>query len=249
MIRLVRAELLKLRTTQVWFWLLLAAVALSALTVIAPLASSDVRDGPEVANMFAAASFAYPVLFVLGVLAVTTEFRYQTITATVLQTPSRWAIVTAKMITYAIAGVGYAAVCVAVQLAIAVPWLNAKGIDYSLGSDHIPRALIGVFVVLALFGIIGLGIGAMIRNQIVAVTVGLIFFVVVQGIISAIPGVKRAYPYLPQGAIQSIVENKADRSLADLHLLSPTGGVTVLVLWAFIPAVIGAAYTMNRDIT
>ena len=249
MIRLIRAELLKIRTTQVWFWLLLAAVALSALTVIAPLASSGVHSGPEVANMFAVASFAYLVLYVLGVLGVTTEFRYQTITATVLQTPSRWSIMTAKMIAYALVGVGYAAVCVAVQLAIAVPWLNAKGIDYSLGSDHIPRALIGVFVVLALFGIIGLGIGAMLRNQIVAVTVGLIFFVVLQGIISSIPKVKRAYPYLPEGAIRSIVENNADTSLSDLHLLSPAGGVVVLVLWAFIPAIVGAAYTMNRDIT
>ena len=39
--------------------------------------------------MFASSSTAYVVVFVLGVLAVTTEFRYQTITPTVLQTPSR----------------------------------------------------------------------------------------------------------------------------------------------------------------
>lgn len=249
MIRLIRAEFLKLRTTQVWFWLLLGAIALSALTIIGPLASDDVHNGPQVANMFAAASFAYIVLFVLGVLGVTTEFRYQTITATVLQTPNRWTIMSAKMITYALVGIAFAALCLGVQLAMAVPWLDAKGVDYSLTSDHIPRALVGVFVVLALFGIVGLGIGAMLRNQIVTVTVGLIFLVVLQGIISEIPGVKRAYPYLPEGAIRSIVENNADNSLKDLHILAPAGGVVVLLLWAIVPAIIGASYTMNRDIT
>jgi len=249
MIRLIRAEFLKLRTTQVWFWLLLAAVAISALTVIAPLASGDIHTGPDVANMFAGASFAYLVIFVLGVLGVTTEFRYQTITATVLQTPSRWSIMTAKMVTYALVGLAYGAVCLAVQLGVAVPWLNAKGIRYSLGSDHIPRSLIGVLVVLALMGIVGLGIGAMLKNQVVAVTVGVIFLAIIQGILSAIPGVKRIYPYLPEGAIRAIVENQADTSLAELRLLSTTGGVLVLLLWAFIPAVVGAAYSMNRDIT
>src|SRR4051794_4758359 len=102
MIRLITAEFLKLRTTQVWFWLLLAAVAISALLVIGPIASGNVDNGRDVANMFGSAALAYIVLFVLGVLGVTTEFRYQTITPTVLLTPSRWAIVTAKLITYAV---------------------------------------------------------------------------------------------------------------------------------------------------
>jgi hypothetical protein len=34
-----------------------------------------------------------------------------------------------------------------------------------------------------------------------------------------------------------------------VQLLHAPGGVLVLLLWAIVPAVIGAAYTMNRDIT
>ncbi len=251
MIGLIRAEFLKLRTTQVWFWLLLGAVAISALLVIGPLASGDAISTPaDVANMFANAGIAYVLIFVLGVLGVTTEFRYQTITPAVLQTPSRWALVTAKMITYAILGLLYAAVCVIVQLAIAIPWLSAKGVDYSLGSDNIPHALISVFVVLALFGIIGLGVGALLKNQIVAVTVGVVFLVALQNILVAIPGVKHAYPYLPGGAGAAIGAVTADdRNINGVHLLSTAGGVIVLVLWAIVPAVIGASFTLNRDIT
>ena len=250
MIRLINAEVLKLRTTQVWFWLLLGAVAISALFVIGPLASNGIHNSGDVADMFANAGIAYTLTFVLGVLGVTTEFRYQTITPTLLATPSRWAVVTAKMITYAIMGVLYAAVCVIVELVIAVPWLSAKGVDYSLGSDHVPRALISVFVTLALFGVIGLGVGALLKNQVVAVTVGVIFLVVLQNILVAIPGVKHVYPYLPGGAAAAIATVPGtDRSVNGVELLSGTAGVIVLVLWAIVPAVIGAAFTLNRDIT
>jgi hypothetical protein len=250
MIRLVEAEFLKLRTTQVWFWLLLAAVAISALLVIGPIASGDVHDGRDVADMFGSAALAYVVLFVLGVLGVTTEFRYQTITPTVLQTPSRWALVTAKMITYALTGVAFAVVCLAVQLAIAVPWLSADDVDYSLGSDGIPHALIGVFVVLALFGVVGLGIGALIRNQIVAVSIGVIFLLVLENIFLAIPGVKHVYPYLPGGAARAIADVTArDDTVNGVRLLPVGGGVIMLLLWAFVPAIVGAAFSMNRDIT
>jgi ABC-2 type transport system permease protein len=249
-VRLIRAEFLKLRTTQVWFWLLIAAVAISALVVIGPIASGDVNNGDDVAGMFTGAGLGYIVIFVLGVLGVTTEFRYQTITPTVLATPSRWAIITAKMITYALVGVLYAAVCLIIQLAIALPWLSANGTKYSLGSDHIPRALLSVFIVLALFGVIGLGVGALLKNQIVAVSVGVVFLLVLQNIVVAIPGVKHAFPYLPGGAVAAITAiTHSDRSANGVQLLSVGGGVVVLLLWAIIPAVIGASFTLNRDIT
>jgi ABC-2 type transport system permease protein len=191
----------------------------------------------------------YVAVFVLGVLGVTTEFRYQTITPTVLGTPNRWALITAKMITYAVLGAVYAAICLLVQLAIALPWLSAKNIDVSLGSDHMPRALGGVFAVVALFGIVGLGVGALLRNQIVAVTLGVIFLLVLQNLLVVIPGVKHVFPFLPGGAVASILTITGDRTANGVELLSPGGGVVVLLAWAFIPAILGASITMNRDIT
>ncbi len=250
MVRLIRAEFLKLRTTQVWFWMLMASVAISALLVVGALASGDgVRTVADVPDMFTSSGTAYIAVFVLGVLGVTTEFRYQTITPTVLATPSRWAIMTAKMITYAIVGAVYSLACILVQLAIALPWLSAKGIHVSLGGDHIPRALVGVFVVVAIYGIIGLGAGALLRNQIVAVTVGILFLLILQNIVVAIPVVKNAYPYLPGGATSSILTITGSRSFNGVQILSTAGGVGVLLAWAFVPAMLGAATTMNRDIT
>jgi hypothetical protein len=248
--RLIRAEFLKLRTTQVWFWLLMGTIAVSGLLIVAQLAPSDgVRHPHQVPDMFTSSSTSFIVVFVLGALAVTTEFRYQTITPTVLQTPSRWAIVTAKMITYLILGAIFALVAIVVQIAIAVPWLSSKNVTVDFGNGHVQHALIGVFAVVAIFGIIGLGVGALVRNQIVAVVVGILFLAIFEHLLLLIPGVRNAWPYMPGAASAAIWQTTGDDTANGVHLLSTWAGVGVLLAWAFIPAFLGAVYSMNRDIT
>src|SRR5919198_228962 len=224
MIRLVHAEFVKLRTTQVWFWMLLGALGLSALVAIGSLASTGgVTTEDDVPDLFANANGALISVLVLGVLGVTTEFRYQTITPTVLATPSRWILVSAKLITYALVGLAYSLLCIGLQLAIALPWLSAKHIDFSLDDPDLRRALIGLPLVFALFAIVGIGTGALMRNQIVAVTVSLIFLLVVQNLIGVIPGVKRIYPYTPAGAVTSILYGQDEASPGGVQLLTPAG--------------------------
>ncbi len=249
MIRLIRAEFVKLRTTQVWFWLLIAAVSICVLVVLGNfLSKPGVQSARDVPVVFASADQACLAVFVLGVLGVTTEFRYQTITPTVLITPSRWTLISAKMIAYAILGILYALVCVAVQLAMTLPWLASRNISFDLGDPDLRRAVFGLFLVLALYGIIGLGIGALLKNQIVAVTLGVIFLLILQNLLLAIPKVRNAWPYMPAGANTSILNNQSNAPDV-VHILSPGWGVVILLLWAFIPALIGAGLTMNRDIT
>jgi ABC-2 type transport system permease protein len=249
MIQLVRAELLKLRTTQVWFWMLLLAIAVGVLAVVATLASNDVKSPADVPLLFANANGAIVTAFILGVLGITTEFRYQTITPTVLQTPSRWTVVAAKLFSYAIIGLAYALACLAVQLMIALPWLSAKGIDFSLSDPDLRRAIFGFPVIFLLFAIMGIGVGALLRNQIVAMVVGLVFLLALENILVAIPKVRNAYPYLPGGAMQGVLYPADEPGPDGVDLFSTTGSLLVLLAWALIPALIGAAYTLTRDIT
>jgi hypothetical protein len=249
-IRLVRAEFLKLRTTQVWLWMLLADVLVGAGVAIGSLAPHDaIKEPKDVPYLFATSNAALITAFVLGVLGITTEFRYQTITPTVLATPPRWAIVTAKMITYAAVGVIYAVACVGVQVAIAVPWLSAKGIDFNLGDADLQRALFGMLGVFALFALFGIGLGAFLRNQIFAVSFGLIFLLVLQNLIAAIPAINTAWAYTPSGATIAILYPYEQATGDDPQLLHAPAAALVLLLWGLIPAVAGAAYSMNRDIT
>ena len=90
----------------------------------------------------------------------------------------------------------------------------------------------------------------MLKNQIVAVTVGLIFLIVLENIIVGIPGVKYVYPYLPGGLVNSITSSGADdRIINGVTLLPIWGGVVGLLIWGVGLAVLGAGITMNRDIT
>lgn len=248
MIGLMRAEYRKVRSTQVWFWLLLASIAICAAFVIGGIASegNDARLESNIRDILSAANVAYIAVFVLGVLSVTTEFRYQTITPTVLATPSRWRLITAKLLSFALVGVAFGVVCVIVELAIMLPWLSARGVDFSFSANY--SAVLGVFAVLALMCLVGLGLGALLKNQIVAVTVGLVFLLVIENIVLAIPGVKYVYPYLTGGLIAAITTN-GERVINGTTLLPVWGGVVGLLIWGIGLALLGAGITMNRDIT
>jgi hypothetical protein len=126
-------------------------------------------------------------------------------------------------------------------LIIALPWLSAKHIHVSLSEQA--GALLAVFAVLALFALVGLGTGALLKNQIVAVTVGVIFMLAITPLLLIIPGVKYVYPYLPAGAVSSIVtdpNDHANRVVNGVHLIAPGAGVAVLVAWALVLAVLAA---------
>jgi hypothetical protein len=247
--RLLHAELIKLRTTQVWFWLLLLGVAVSALVVVGGLASNSVKSADKVPDLFGNANGALITAFVLGILGITTEFRHQTITPTLLATPSRWSVVGAKLFAYALTGVGFAAVCVSVQLAIALPWLAARGIDFRISDGDVARAVFGPLILFLLFAVLGVGVGSLIRNQVVSLVLGLVFLLAINNIIPAIPVVKSAYAYTPAGATTEIVFPPGEATPGGVHLIGMTGGILVLLLWSLVPALVGAAYSLNRDIT
>ena len=191
------------------------------------------------------------MVFVLGVLGVTTEFRYQTITPTVLQTPSRWALVTAKMITYALRRRRSTRSSASSSSSPS----RCRGSRRRTSTSHYasgtcPRALLGVFAVVALFGIVGLGVGALLRNQIVAVVVGMIFLLVLQNIAGRRSrGQVRLPVHARRGRRRIFTDRSATATINGVTCSSTAGGVVVLLLWAFVPAILGAALTMNRDIT
>jgi ABC-type transport system involved in multi-copper enzyme maturation permease subunit len=248
-INLMRSEFLKVRSTQVWFWLLLASLAITAASVVGNIATdNNAQLAHDLHDILTAANSAYIASFVLGVLSVTTEFRYQTITPTVLATPSRWRLITAKLITFALVGAGFAVACVVIALAITVPWVEARGVHFSLANSYTP--VLAAFTVVSLTTLIGLGAGALLKNQIVAVSVGLIVLLVVEQIVLAIPKVKYVYPYLPGGLARAvIIAADDDRVLNGVKMLPIWGGVVGLAVWGLGLALLGAGITMNRDIT
>jgi hypothetical protein len=93
---LVRAELLKLRTVALPYWLLLTTLAFVLLGVLVTVLTAGLdgaplqRDDPQLlARAVASASGGNVIVLVLGILALTQEFRFGTATPSFLVTPRR----------------------------------------------------------------------------------------------------------------------------------------------------------------
>ena len=106
----------------------------------------------------------------------------------------------------------------------------------------------GVVLGTGLFAIYGLGLGALLKNQVVAIVVGLGFTLVVETIVGAIwPGIGE---YLP-GQAATALEDAGRITLrgGTTELLPWWGGAIMLVIYGVVLAVVGTLTTLRSDIT
>lgn len=207
MIGLIRGELLKIRTTNTWWLFGIGVIATTALALLVNCLQADYylgQDPPDTsgmnaedaantlqqyaaqskvvaqaANIFTSGQF-FGGLFVLmlGMLIVTNEFYHQTATATFLTTPHRSSVMGAKLVT----GMAFAAAFWLITTVISLPtgllFFQAHDLSASLGEWEVQRAIIFNLLVFMLWAIVGVGFGALIRNQIGAVLTGSLTYVI-----------------------------------------------------------------------
>jgi len=251
-IRLVAGEARKLFSTWLWVWLLLGSVGLTALYASLAIAFGDSPDNPTPPlssaagqrTVFSVGQGAGALVAVLGAIGYTSEFRHRTVTATFLATPHRWRVVAAKLITYPVVGLGYAVACLTVTSVIATTWLSAKGIRV-LWDGGIRGTMIGVVVAVALFGALGVGLGALLREQIGTVVGLLVYLFVAEPIVTRIPALRDWTIYLPGSASSALTRI----SQAGQEFLAPWQGGLVLTGYVLVLAVIATMLTVRRDVT
>lgn len=253
MIGLIRSELRKLRTTQVWLWLLVGMAALTALFVLLTILNDGSERNPTPRlftpegqrNLFSMSAAAGLFSIILGIIGITAEYRHQTVTPTYLMVPRRSRVVLAKLVTYALVGLLYGVVTSVVVIAMAVPWLNAKHIDVSLTSNQIPLVLVAALAVVAIYGIVGVGLGALVRNQVAAVVLTLVYLLVVENLIQNLPWIKNYYKFIPGGAASAITQG----FVGNTTLLHPWQGGLLLTAYGIGFAAIASWLTIRRDVT
>lgn len=252
--RLVAGEMRKLTTTRLWLWMLLASMILTGVyaslligfaedpdTLTAPL---DTAAGQQ--TLFAvAAGGANTLVAVLAAIGLTGEFRHRTATATFLATPHRGRVVVAKMFTYAALGVAYAVACLAIVIAIAIPWLAAKDIDISLTGNGLPGTMAAVIADIAIFALVGVGLGALLRNQVATVVGLLIYRFVAEPIVTGVPALAEWTIYLPGSASAALTQV----SLTTQDYLAPWQGGLLLAGYGLALAVAGTWLSIRRDVT
>lgn len=253
MTNLIRAEFTKLFTTRLWLWMLIGALGLTALftSLTIGLAGQQGNTSPPLDTaegqraLFGAAGSASVFTGILGIIAMTGEYRHQTVTPTFLATPRRGRVVLAKVIAYTLAGIGYGIANVATAVAIALPWLSAKNVDVSLARNGLPQTLLGVVAGIAIFTVVGVGLGALVRNQIAAVVGLLVYSFVIEAFISVLPHIRDYYKYFPGGAFNGLINNYQPNT----ELLAAWQAGLLLAAYGAIFAACGTALTVRRDIT
>lgn len=253
MTRLVSGEVRKLFTTMIWLWMLLGAFALTAIFMSFTIGFDGAEGNPNPTlstaagqrNLFAIAGASSVFVLLLGIIAVTGEFRHQTVTPTFLATPHRGRVVISKLVTYALTGIGYGVAVVLLAIAIALPWVSAKGIDISLSGNGIPGTLVGVIVGIAVYALLGVGVGALIRNQIAAIVGSLVYLFIVEGFVANLPTIRDYYKYFPGGANNALVGAEQP----GLSLLEPWQGGLLLVGYGVVFAVAGTWLPVRRDVS
>jgi ABC-type transport system involved in multi-copper enzyme maturation permease subunit len=263
MSRLIRAELLKIFTTRLWWGLLIGVVTGSALfagltaglTGMGPAGQETpgVSEPATVRSTYTAGlGISYLIALALGIIAMSGEFRHQTMTTTVLASPRRIRIVVAKLAALTVTGTGYGAATVLAGIAVGAPIIMMRGGSARLLSDGVPRAMALAVLAIALWSVLGLGIGTLIRNQVVALLVAIGVAWLAEPLLSlALNALEWGFvaKYLPSSATSALVSPPGNDGSLTFEYLPWWGGALVLLGYAAVSGTLGAALTLRRDIT
>jgi ABC-2 type transport system permease protein len=168
----IRAELLKIRSTRTTVALILGMLALILLfTLLTGLLShpSGLASRQDQRQLLSLSSIAGVFSALAGVLLVTSEYRYGTIRPTLLFNPARSHVLTAKVLVGMFAGLAFGILSEAIGWAIGYAILDARGITIVLTNSDVLLLTLGGLAVVALWGAIGAGLGAIIHNQVGAI--------------------------------------------------------------------------------
>ena len=252
--RVVRSEWTKLRSLRSTVYSLLAAVVfVVGLAVLVPSVivahwpppnPQDAIGFDPTTRSLAGVFLAQLAIGTLGVLLMTGEYATGMIRATFAAVPTRLPVLWAKGLVFGAVTLALMVPSVLAAFVIGQSILAGKSLDTSLGSPGVTRAVLGAALYLALVGILGLGLGALVRTT--AAGISTLF-----GLLFVLPIIVRFLPsswsvpigkYLPGNAGQSITQVRLDPTA-----LAPWTGFAVFCAYVAVVLVVAAIALKRRD--
>lgn len=242
--RVVRSEWIKLASLRSTWW----SIGIVAILTIgmAALIASTVDDGfPAILTVVSPIQFTMLLAGILGVISITGEYSTGMIRSTLTAEPRRGAVLAAKAIVVSAFMFVASFAIFLVAAVIVTPILSGAGIDFPWGDFQATwQPLIAASFSMAVFALIGLGFGFVIRNGAgaIAATIGVLFILpLVLSIFASIDGFQWIYDlgdYLPMSASQNLITPQDEWGLS-----APAAFAT---LSAWIVASMAAAWTALR---
>jgi ABC-2 type transport system permease protein len=245
--RALSAELFKLRTTRTSWAVTLGSIALVLIiSLIAALTAefteADTAPGSDLLQI---AGLVQIFALVLGILSVATEFRHGTITPSLLVVPDRVRLVAAKLVAALIAGALPGLVAAGLCSAIVLPLLSSRDIASELDSGGVIELIVGNTAACALYAAIGVGLGALIRNQVGAIIGALGWIFLVEPLLTLIPGFEDfTARWFPSGAANALAGTATNSDALDQV---PAGLLLVVYAGLFVAA--GTYVLRGRDVS
>jgi ABC-2 type transport system permease protein len=244
----LRSELFKFRTTRTSRILLVSLAGLSALIVCLHVFTlnsanlSQVANQPHVFGWGSTIGALFGALF--GAIAITAEFRYGTIRPTLLANPNRARTMLAKAGAAAVAAVAVGLLAAALVTAIGAIGFAVRGISIKLTAGDFIQLFLGGALAAALWAVVGIGIGTLVRGQIGAVAGLTVWLVLIENILAGnLPSEAKYAPGASGGALAGMIP-AAD----SVKLLAPAVGALLLIGYAVAASVAGLLAVERRDI-
>lgn len=263
MTALVRAEFKKIASTRLWWGLLIGALVFSGVQSLANAIVAGMEAGgpgtptmpgldtPEaVRSVYPMAMFTGTYIFalVLGITGMTGEYRHQTITSTFLVSPRRARVVVAKILAHMVMGLVYGALGLLTVLVVGGVTMSIRG--YGLGYDAERLWVTNLLAVLAvaIWMVLGIGIGTLIRNQIAAIVVAILVTFLVEPLVTfalAAAGWDWLVKWLPSNASSALMA-PGDTVL---DYLDWWAGGLLLLAYGLVLAALGIVLSVRRDVS
>jgi ABC-2 type transport system permease protein len=260
---ILRAETRKITTTRLW-WILLVCIlvlgggyaALPATVAVLQAkgaGSGSPFDDPGIVHSIynGGNTLSRILVMVLGISAMGSEYRHQTLAATYLATPRRTRVLLGKATCLLLFGLLYGLASVIAGLTVSVPFILINGGSFFLDRSDTWRSLVLGVCSLALWTLIGMGIGILIKNMLVAMLVGISFAYLVEPVLSLIFFLRRwevPLNLMPSGATNALLGITSPVLFAGADPFAWWQGALVLATWCLLPALIGVAATVRRDV-
>ncbi len=269
----IRSEFAKIFTTRLWWVLLIVLVGYVGFTsgILAAafggfgeeLAStgSGAPSIPEAAlppivySIASSIGYVFPVLF--GTLATTAEFRHQTLTPTFLAQPRRGIVLGAKLVALCVMGALYGIAALVASVGLGATVLAVTGHPTGLGDPQTWALLARIVVAMALWAVIGVGLGALIPSQVAAIVIVLAFTQFVEPILRTVAslwewtaGIGKFLPGAASDALvgSSIFDSLGAAMAGNVPLEWWQGGLVLLAM-AVISAAVGYLTSWRKDVT